>query len=313
MAETGVLDRLATFARWLQDLRGWRRLGVAGLAGVVASLGFAPLSAWPAMFLALPVLAWLLDGTQAGGRNLRHAFFTGWSFGFGYFLFGMHWIVFPFMVDPDAHAWQIPFVALLFPGGLGLFWGASAALAARIWRPGWTRLLVLAVAICVLEWLRGHVLTGLPWNLPGYVWSGSVTMSQSVSIYGIYGLSLVTVLAGLMPGILVRGNGVRGGDDRVALSGLVIVLALFVFGALRVPAGASPLADGVIVRLVQPNVPQKEKWLPEFLMRNWQQLADLTRQPGLDRVRAVVWPEAAPPFPMLSTDGALEADRKSVV
>jgi apolipoprotein N-acyltransferase len=42
-------------------------------------------------------------------------------------------------------------------------------------------------------------------------------------------------------------------------------------------------------------------------MRNWRQLTDLTRQPGLDHVRAVVWPEAAPPFAMLSTDGALEA------
>jgi apolipoprotein N-acyltransferase len=110
-----------------------------------------------------------------------------------------------------------------------------------------------------------------------------------------------------MPGVLVRGDSRRGGDARLALSGPAIVLALFVFGALRVPDGASPLVDGVTIRLVQPNVPQREKWLPEFLMRNWRQLTDLTRQPGIDRVRAVVWPEAAPPFPLLSTDGAMEA------
>lgn len=307
MAEPDVLARIAGAAHWLQTRRGWPRVLLAVLAGVVASLGFAPLHAWPAMFLALPVFAWLLDGTQSGGRHLRDAFVAGWCFGFGYFLFGMHWIVFPFMVDADEHAWQIPFVAVLFPGGLGLFWGASAALAARFWRPGWTRVLALTASISTMEWLRGHVLTGLPWNLPGYVWSGSVTMSQSAALYGIYGLTLITVLCALAPAVLVDADGRRRSDARFTVSGLVMVLALWAFGALRVPHDPAPLTDGITVRLVQPNVPQNEKWRPELLMRNWRQLTDLSQQPGLDHISAVVWPEAAPPFPMLSMDGALDA------
>jgi hypothetical protein len=58
---------------------------------------------------------------------------------------------------------------------------------------------------------------------------------------------------------------------------------------------------------VQPNVPQHEKWKPEFVMRNWQQLVQLSTGPGLKDGMIIVWPEAAPPFFMLSTDGALEA------
>lgn len=306
MAEFRLVARFAEAARWLQFRKGWSRLGTAALAGIVASLGFAPLDLWLATFLAMPVLAWLIDASQSGGRNLRQAFFTGWSFGFGYFLFGMHWIVFPFMVDADQHAWQIPFVAVLFPGGLGLFWGASAVVAARFWRDGWTRILILAVSVCALEWLRGHVLTGLPWNLPGYVWSDSVSMSQSASILGIYGLSLVTMVAALIPAAGVDARGVALRNFLPLLSGIAIVAALWLFGLARVPTAPAD-ATGIFVRIVQPNVPQREKWAPDLLMRNWHLLTDLTGKPGLDRVNAVVWPEAAPPFLMLSTDGALEA------
>jgi apolipoprotein N-acyltransferase len=53
----------------------------------------------------------------------------------------------------------------------------------------------------------GHVLTGLPWNLPGYVWSGSDTMVQSAALYGIYGLSLVTLLILSSPAVLVTASG----------------------------------------------------------------------------------------------------------
>lgn len=308
MAEAGgATDRLLQIARWFQSARGWQGCGVAVLLGAVSALAFAPLHVWPLIFLTFPAFVWLLDGAQASGRDVRQGLVAGWCFGFGYFLVGMHWIVFPFMVDADEHAWQIPFVALLFPGCLALFWGLATALASGFWHRGFARVLVLAVSVSASEWLRGHVLTGLPWNLPGYVWTGSDTMIQSASFLGIYGLSLATVLSVLMPAAVIGVDGKRADDSRVALGGIAILLAIWGYGLLRVPAEASPVFPSVNLRIVQPNVPQHEKWRPEFLMRNWKQLVDLTRQPGLESMSAVIWPEAAPPFPMLSTNGALEA------
>ena len=56
------------------------------------------------------------------------------------------------------------------------------------------------------EWLRGHVLTGFPWNLVGYVWAGgfpgALAMLQSTAWIGIYGLSFLTVLAASLPALL---------------------------------------------------------------------------------------------------------------
>jgi apolipoprotein N-acyltransferase len=65
-----------------------------------------------------------------------------------------------------------------------------------------------------------------------------------------------------------------------------------------------------VIRIVQPNVPQAEKWRPESRARELQKLIDLSRRDGFDRLAAVVWPETAVPFivqpdspglPMLAT------------
>ena len=60
------------------------------------------------------------------------------------------------------------------------------------------------------------------------------------------------------------------------------------------------------MRIVQPNVPQGEKWKPELLERNWKLLIDLTREPGLETRTLVLWPEAAPPFFLLEEPAGLE-------
>ena len=68
------------------------------------------------------------------------------------------------------------------------------------------RVCLFAVLWCAAEWLRGHVLTGFPWNLVGYVWSGgfpgSLAMLQTTAWVGIYGLSFITVLAASLPALL---------------------------------------------------------------------------------------------------------------
>lgn len=299
-------QRVLSFIHHVRALSGWSRILVACGAGGLSGLGFAPLHAWPLWFLAIPVLALILDGAR--DLRLRVSFTTGWAFGFGQFLVGMHWIGYPFVVDVDRHAWMLPFAVLLFPAGLALFWGAATLVARRLRFDGPGRILALVALIALTEWLRGHVLTGLPWNLPGYIWTGSDAMIQSASVFGVYGLSLITLLAALMPVMVLNGDGTRVARGHwVAVCGLGLVAALWIFGQLRLPAGAVPPVENVRLRLVQPNVPQHEKWKPELTIRNWERLVDLTRQPGLGQDTIVVWPEAAPPFMLLTTDGALEA------
>ncbi len=61
----------------------------------------------------------MIDGAASRPRPVCERIAHRLGFGFGHFLGGLYWIAYAFMVDPSAHEWQIPFVLLLFPGGLG--------------------------------------------------------------------------------------------------------------------------------------------------------------------------------------------------
>jgi apolipoprotein N-acyltransferase len=306
IADFDVKARLAGAAGTLRSLAGWRRLGVAVGIGAISALAYAPFHVWPILFLTFPALVFLIDGVGDTRRPWLAAAFVGSGFGYGYFFVGLHWVGFAFVVDAERHAWLLPFVAVTFPGGLALFFAAAAGIVRLRWPVGPARVALLAAALGAVEWLRGHVLTGFPWNLPGYTWSGIDAMYQSASVFGIYGLSLVTLIATLLPAAMIDANGARLRSLWPIAASVSILVALFLFGWLRLPTVPAPVFSDVALRIVQPNVPQGEKWKPELLERNWRLLIDLTRRPGLENRTHVIWPEAAPPFLLLAEPAGLE-------
>lgn len=297
---------IADFAARLRTLTMWPRLFTAAAAGALSSLAQAPFYLWPLIFLTLPVFVWLLDGTRATARPWLAASVTAWAFGFGYFIVGLHWIGYAFLVDMKAHLWLLPFAAISLPAGLALFLAVAKAAAGFVWPNDWRRIAIFVGSLSALEWLRGHILTGFPWNLFGYVWGGSDWMIQSSSVFGIYGLTLLTVAAAAAPAAVVNADGGRA-SWRAPLAVMVgIPAALLIFGILRMPSGPAPTVPGVALRIVQPDIAQAERWKDEFFLRNWNRLIDLTRSPGLETRTHVIWPEAAPPLLLLAEPEALK-------
>ncbi len=285
-----IQSKLGTTGDFLRGLTGWRLLLAAWIAGLLSALAFAPFGLFPLLLLGFAALVLLIDGVQGEPRPMRKAAAVGWAFGFGQFLLGLHWIAYAFMVDPAAHEWQIPFVAVLMPGGLALFFAAACALAGKLWRPGPARIFIFALCYALAEWLRGHVLTGFPWNIPAYGWGASLAVLQSAALFGSYTLSLLTILFGASLAQLF--------DARPEWKFPAVMTALFALfwlgGTVRLAATDVPSVQGVRLRLVQPDVPQAEKYERPYVVRNWRRLITLSEQPGDPTV--IIWPEAAPPF-----------------
>ena len=181
MTRNDMRETLMRVGDRIRALSGGRRIAFAFAAGAVSATGFAPLEFFPALLLGYAALVLLIDAAHAGPRPVRRAALLGWAFAFGQFLIGLHWIGYAFLVDPTAHLWQMPFALLALTAGLGLFGALSAGLAARFWQGGATRLLIFGVAVSGSEWLRGHLFTGFPWNLPAYGWGASLAILQSAS------------------------------------------------------------------------------------------------------------------------------------
>jgi apolipoprotein N-acyltransferase len=312
----------------LARMSRWHRGLTAVAAGAASVLAMPPFFLWPVLFVTLPLLVFLIDHAVATAprRKPAHAAFAAWLFGFGYFLAGLFWIGEAFLVEAEKFAVLMPFAVMAMPAGLALFWAGAAAAASVLWRPGWQRIVILALLLTLAEWLRGHVLTGFPWNVLGYALTAPDVLMQSASLFGIYGLTLIAVILFAWPLVAwsdasqVRPQpGVSPYRAAVvpAIASLSVIAALAAWGALRL-AGDRPADQSVRIRLVQPSIPQHEKWRPEFQRRNFDRHLDLSRRNSggaIDDAKGidlVVWPEAAMPFLALDTPAALEAIGKVV-
>lgn len=304
----------------VRSSRGWRRVAWAFGAGALSDLAMAPFFFAPILLLTLPVLVWLIDDAASRAGGWRAVAFcagrSGWWFGFGYFLFGLFWIGEAFLVEADKFGWLLPFAVMIMPAGLALFWGGAAAAAAMCWRKDILRVLVLALALGAAEWLRGHVLTGFPWNVLGYALTWPLLLMQSAGLLGIYGLTLLVVPMFAAPAVVLA-DAERGGWRHVAS----VLLALFVvplgmlagYGAYRLATDPGGEVAGVKLRIVQPSVPQRDKWRPEKQGEIFQEHLALSetdsrgRKDDLAGVTHLIWPEAAMPFLPLEHPEALAA------
>ncbi|WP_411819324.1 apolipoprotein N-acyltransferase [Hyphococcus formosus] len=287
-----LLERYADHLRTASAKRRWLYAFGAGICGALA---MAPVYALPLLVVAFTTLVLLIDGAKATQSPRRSAFITGWFFGFGYFLAGVYWMAFSFFVQADQFAWMAPFAVMGMPAFLGLFIGAATALYAAIRAGGWARIFLFATIWTVFEYARGHVLTGLPWNLAGQALAGNALTAQTAAWYGAYGLSLVTVFLAVSPAAIFAGS------ISARLSGVFVLLA---GAALIVGAGAvrlampEPISDArVVLRIVQPNIPQKEKIDWSYWQRNFERQLDLSRGAIPPDARLfVLWPENGAPL-----------------
>ncbi|MBJ7447277.1 MAG: apolipoprotein N-acyltransferase [Brevundimonas sp.] len=265
----------------------WARIALALLAGAGAALAHPPFGILPGLFGY--ALLMILSERSA---TTRGAFWMGWLAGFAYFLISCWWVAEAFLVNP-AQAWMAPFAASALPAGLGLFWGTATALYRRFGPRGLERVLVFTALFCLLEWLRGHVLTGFPWNPAGASWKVGSAASQFAAIGGVYGLSVLTVGAAAAFGPLFS-VGPRRGRIVTAALGALVVVALVVGGSIRLSQARLELTD-TTVRIVQANVAQASKWTPEAYEGIVRRYVDLTAQPAAVTPDLVIWPEGSLP------------------
>ncbi len=301
---------LAALRLRVMALTGWRRAAVAFLAGGLSALAYAPIFAAPVLFLTLPILVWLIDASP----NWRRAASAGWLLGFGYFFFNLFWVGEAFLVEAEKFAWLMPFAVTLLPAGLALFWGAAAAVVRLFWTEGIARLFVFAIVFAVLEWLRGHVLTGFPWNVVGYALTYPLPLMQSAALFGAYGMTAIALFVFPAPLVKLADHRRRptGADVARAIALAAIPIAiLFAYGAWRLGAPVA-FVSGVKMRIVQPSVSQREKWRAEFQRKIFDDHVALSlanpqgKADSLAGITHLVWPEAAMPFFPLETPEALD-------
>lgn len=287
MTAMSVRRRLAALPRWM-------RLPLAIGAGAVLGLGQAP---WDLPWVALVGLCAAVAMFRRA-RSPLDAVGLGWGVGLGYFGLVMTWVLEPFQIDAAATGWMAPFALFGLAAGLALFWALAFWGAAHA-RPG-RRLLALAVGWTAAEFLRSYVFTGFAWALVGSVWLETPAMQWS-AVIGPHGMTFLSVaLAGLV--VTAR---------RVWPSGVAAaaVLAVLLGGGVLLTPPMQDLTDRPVVRLVQPNAAQRDKWDPALVQTFFNRQVEFTSaiaRPGYPRPSLVIWPETAVPTLLDNADELLK-------
>lgn len=278
---------------------GWRGALALYIAGFCVTLAQPPLYILPLAFLGMA----LLMARVWHASTVRHAAWCAWCFGFGYFSTGLYWLAYPLLVDAARFGWLIPFAIGGIGGGLALFYALAGGVwaAMRTHMQPWQRFVWLVLCFGSTEWLRGHVLTGFPWNLFGYMWAVSDVTMQAASVLGAYGLTYLSWAVLVLPWFYGTQAHTKA-SMRVMCSMVAITTVLLSYGVWRVHGASDAVDSSVKFRIVQGNIPQSLKWQPQMRLEAIRSYAALSMMEGYESITHFVWPETAMTFPFKSGD-----------
>jgi apolipoprotein N-acyltransferase len=308
---------LCRIAQEMAAQQGWRRYGIAFMLGALLTAALPPVDLTPLVFIVFPLYLWLDDGSLTAWASARLAY----VFALGHFVAGLYWIAAALFVDIAQYWWALPFAVFGLPAFMATYLAAGVYVAAQArfrLKLGWVaRVCAFAVMWSVAEWLRGHLFTGLPWNLIGYIWAGAfpgaLAMLQSTAWIGIYGLGFLSVLAASLLALLGIPSLAPIGPWRRAmpvLAAAALILVPAAAGAIHLKL--TPTAEtGIWLRLVQPSIAQTAKWDPAQAEANFHRLIELSSAPATQKLTAIIWPEAAATF-FLERDEAHRAEIAAV-
>jgi len=281
------------------------RRGMLSIAsGVLIALSFpTPGLSFLAWIALIPMLVALEGSTP------RTAFRIGMTCGFTAYAFVLYWLNIVF-----THYGHLPWVVsvpvyLLLVLWLAMFYGLSTTIARMGELAGIKAAFTLPVAWVAFDFIRSFLFSGFAWAMLGHSQFRTLPLIQIADLAGVYGITMLIVLANVVLHRAVRA--VSGAGVSYPVKSAIVVLILFTgtlfYGFSRLNEPESSSSKPLRVALIQGNIPQDVKWSPQFREKTVAVYERLTREAAKDGVDLIVWPESAVPF--FFQDDAFQAER----
>ncbi len=158
-------------------------------SGATLSFALPPYNYTFLCFLIFPLIIFLIKKSFF----LNHSFFfSGLLFGFGYFLFSLYWISYSLNFDPNLFFLK-PFAIICIPLLLSIFYGFGFFCLKKIYSNNFLFIINFSLILSIVEYVRGKIFYPFPWNLIVYTWSDKIYILQLLSLFGSYGLNLLSI------------------------------------------------------------------------------------------------------------------------
>src|SRR5262245_51585593 len=299
-------------------------------SGLLYAACFAPFNlTWFCWIALTPLIAAIwFSGTQLRYPWLR-SLLLGYVAGLTFF-----WIVFSWLTTVTVLGWFVlEFYMAIYFGIWAWFcgllrplagkrksagaskWGqmlaqaqGSAAPAPSPWTKSTNNLrlaFILAAAWTTLEWLRGWVFSGFGWNGLGVALHDNWPLIQITEFTGVAGLSFLVAFVNAIVlttayrlVVEARTQVMRSHFDFTVTMAAIVGVLIFGVRATQISPPTKPLR----VAAVQSNVPQNQKFDPQFTRRIFDQFRRLSEVALRSNPppELLVWPESSMPGPVLT-------------
>lgn len=286
------------FSSKIQSLSPLKYNALCYLLGGGGALAFQPVNLTVCFFIGFLGFYHLFETRPF--KKKWQIFFSGWWFGLGYFVGGLYWISFALHVNWTKFGWLFPFALLGIPSFLALASGFTTLGASYFKKEDrWTRLGIFIILWSSSEWIRGNLFTGFPWLNAAEIWLAYETIPQFLSLTGVYGLGLLTLLGvACLYGLFFIRESAKGGLKTIFCL-LVGAGSILFFGLNRLNNAHLETYSDFDLVIVQPNIPQIYKWDRGYFDQNIEILRTLSQVPS-SKPRVILWPEASVPYELTS-------------
>ena len=199
------------------------------ILGAASSLSLPPYNYLIINFFTFSAFFIFLFKKSKITQSKKYFFFYGWLFGFGYFLSSLYWISIALTFDQNFK-FLIPITIILIPSFLGIFYGlVTFCFIISKSKKIVSSFLVFSLFFGVLEFIRGSILTGFPWNLIAYSFVNHLEILSITSLIGTYGFNLFCISLFASPAIFILRETRK--DIGVCVVFLILPLLFYLYGS----------------------------------------------------------------------------------
>ena len=226
--------------------------------------------------------------------NKKKGFIYGWFFGFGYFLSNLYWITISLTYD-ENFSFLIPVALILIPSFLAIFYGLAIYLLflfniSKLI----SNLFLFSLLIGTIEFLRGIVLTGFPWNLIAYSFSNYLEILQIISFIGTYAFNMLSITFFTIPAIFILRESKK--EIAVCIFFLLSPIILYLTGSSKIKTFQSSelIQNSHLIRAIGSNIDLNKFFGNEDTTTVINELIELS-EPNLEMQTLFIWPEGIIP------------------
>ena len=199
--------------------------------GAISSYSLPPYNFFIINFITFSLFFIFIFNKKKKSPNNKFFFQYGWCFGFGYFLFSLYWISISLTFD-QSFKFLIPVAIILLPAFLAVFYGLITYLFSNFYsKDVVSSFLIFSILFGTIEYLRGSVLSGFPWNLISFSFSNNIYFIQILSIIGTYSFNLICISLFTVPALFILRKSKK--EILVCFFFIFLSITFLVFGKIK--------------------------------------------------------------------------------